>query len=121
MTALVSYFEAVGYQFDCLLCAIIFGIRATTISMHAALEELTGARWACWLCAVLGWLVQRDHCADQRAGVPMQLGNYIRAFIGLVGLTLLLFALGYAATILSLKAVILLAAGLVWLGLPAHG
>jgi len=119
VTGAIAYFEAVGYQLDCLLCAIIFGIKNCTISLHAALEELTGARWACWLCGLLE-LVQKNHCADQRAGLPMQLPNYIRAFTGLVALSLLMFGVGYYATLLSLKAVIFLLM-LAWLAVPHHG
>jgi hypothetical protein len=119
VNGLILYFEAVGTQLDCLLCAVIFGIKGRTISMHAALEELTGKRWACWLCGLLNW-VQQNHCADQRAGVAMPLPSYIRAFIGLIALTLILFGIGYYATLISIKMVFLLLF-FVWLAVPQHG
>ncbi len=77
---MLTYFIAVGVQLDEFLCALIFGVRGVTISLHAALEAKAGRRWACWLCAVLSWLVQHDHCADQLAGKPMTLRNYTIAF-----------------------------------------
>lgn len=90
-SAVVSYCETVGIQLDELLCAIIFGVRGMTISLHAALEEATGARWACWLCDFLSFWVQRHHCADQRRGLPMGGENYLRAIAGLLLLCVLLW------------------------------
>jgi hypothetical protein len=74
-----------------LLCAIIFGVRGMTISLHAAQEETTGARWACSLCDFLSFWVQRHHCADQRRGLPMGGQNYLRAIAGLLLLCTLLW------------------------------
>ncbi len=88
---MLIYLDAVGVQLDCFLCAIIFGIKGQTISIHAALERKAGKKWACLLCAFLSWLVQHDHCQDQLDGIPMGTTNLFRAFCGLTILFLLLF------------------------------
>jgi hypothetical protein len=87
---MLNYLIAVGFQLDELLCAILFGVMDTTISLHVALEAKAGKKWACLFCKFLSWLVQRDHCQDQLDNVPMQLDNYIRALIGLLLLAALI-------------------------------
>lgn len=62
-----------------------------TVSLHAADEEHT-AIWARLLCALLSVIVQRHHCAKQRAGLPMSAPSYVRAG---VALTILLSATAY--------------------------
>lgn len=81
-----SYFYAIGIQLDKLLCAVLTGSLDTTLSLFAARLAAKGNRPACWFCAVLSMLVQRDHCADQLAGTGMPLGSEVRAFIGLAAL-----------------------------------
>ncbi len=87
---MLAYFKTIGLQFDELLCAILFGVMNTTISMHVALEMQAGKKWACLFCDLLSLLVQRNHCQDQLDNVPMSTGNYIRAFIALLVLAVII-------------------------------
>lgn len=80
---MVSYLVQIGIAFDMLLNAFLGGEAGQTISMRAALAAEKRIAFWCVFCRLLSWLVQRDHCADQLAGIPMKFGNYFRAFIGL--------------------------------------
>lgn len=56
--------ERFGLAVDRLLNVVLFnGDDTWTVSLHAAVARRQGKRWGCWACAVLGVLVQRDHCA----------------------------------------------------------
>lgn len=90
----ILYFETVFRQLDKLLAAILFGVANMTISLHVALEEKAGMKWACWACWFLN-VVQRDHCAKQRAGIPMTFRDYIVAGTLLIVLTGLLISVPY--------------------------
>ncbi|OYV24528.1 MAG: hypothetical protein B7W99_01895 [Rhodospirillales bacterium 20-58-10] len=119
MSKALTYFETVFYQLDCLLCGIIFGVKSCTISLHAALEEAAGVRWACWLCGLLN-LVQPNHCADQRAGVPMGFGNYVVAAVMLLALSAFLCVAAWWLTLLSFQMVLWMVAFVAWMETP-HG
>ena len=54
-----------------------------TISLWMAMQARHGSALAHLACLAL-WLVQFRHCTDQLAGVPMRVGNYLRAAVLLV-------------------------------------
>jgi hypothetical protein len=90
----IWYLTQVGIAFDMQLNAILGGVAGQTISLRMAQAALRKVWAACVFCKVLSWLVQRDHCADQLGGKPMNDENYFRAFVGLVVLAILLGAPG---------------------------
>jgi hypothetical protein len=94
--AIISWAEQVGIAFDMFLNAILGGKAGQTISIRAALASQSGSRLGCLFCRLLSWLVQRNHCADQLAGIGMPFGSYVRALICLIALAWLM-----ATTILA--------------------
>jgi hypothetical protein len=120
MRAVVRYFEVVGIGLDIFLCAILTGQKATTLSMAAARAEPGGLWVACRFCAFLPWFVQRNHCADQRAGIGMAGINYFRAIVGLVILALLLWWAGWWVLLLSFKLLAALVSFIFWMEVK-HG
>jgi hypothetical protein len=50
-----------------------------TVSDNSAHAELRGKWWALLICRALSFLVQKNHCQCQLAGVPMRVNNYLRA------------------------------------------
>ncbi len=87
---MANYFLQLGLAFDMFLNALLGGWAGQTISYRAALGmEARKPAW-CMFCRLLSWLVQRDHCQDQIAGVPMDGEEYFRALIGLLVLAAIL-------------------------------
>jgi hypothetical protein len=86
MTYLAVLYHAIkgdGIALDEAECEALGGPDGQTISMWTAMEARHGSALAHVFCLAL-WVVQRHHCRDQLAGVPMEGQNYIRAVIALV-------------------------------------
>ena len=59
----MKYLRNVGLALDKLINAVAGGAHDETVSERAAREELTGKRWACYLCKWFHYTVERNHCA----------------------------------------------------------
>ncbi len=81
---------------EALNVVVLDGEAGQTVSIHAADDQKT-ARWAAILCAILSFVVQHDHCADQRNGIPMTTWSYVRAAIAINAVLLVIGAILYAA------------------------
>lgn len=57
-----TYIEGVGADEDRLLNAALGGVPNETISTRFARARAAGKRWGCIGCAILGRLVEPDHC-----------------------------------------------------------
>lgn len=79
LAAVLSRLVQVGVLADETLNVELDGDAGQTLSLRAALAARSGERWACVLCRVLGWLVQRRHCEKQLMHEPMNPLNYVRA------------------------------------------
>ncbi len=97
---LMPYWKRLGVALDEFLNVLLLnGLPEQTISLHAALAELEGERWGCWLCAALNALVQKHHCIKQLSGEPMTTSSAIRAGILLVTVAALI-GVGLASLVL---------------------
>lgn len=88
----MSYFVQLGVAFDMMLNAILGGEAGQTLSYRAALAASQKVWGWCVFCRFLSWWVQRNHCANQLAGIGMDGDQYARAFVGLLMLAALLAA-----------------------------
>lgn len=86
----MNYFERCGQEFDVAVNVITGGQENETVSYRCAVAARAGKRWGCFMCRLLSWLVQRDHCADQFTAGPTKLFVFIRAGIafGVAGIAI---------------------------------
>lgn len=97
-----GYIQRIGLAVDELLNVIWFSGRPDqTISVHAALEQRKGTRWACVLCKILDVLVERDHCPKQFTEGPTGIVAGIRSILALIVLLLPFWGLGSLVAFLS--------------------
>lgn len=66
-----GYLKALGIETDVWLSVATGGERGQTISLRVARAEADGSRPACWVCAYLSRMVEKDHCRKQRAGIAI--------------------------------------------------
>lgn len=89
-----SYFQRIGLAVDELFNVVWFNGRPDqTISLHAALDQRKGKRWACVLCRILDVLVERNHCANQFVEGPTGTAAAIRSILALGALFLPFYGL----------------------------
>lgn len=63
-----AYLRRLGIETDVWLNVLTGGDLGDTISLRVARAQSNGSRPACWVCAALSRLVERDHCAKTLAG-----------------------------------------------------
>ena len=85
----INYFNQVGIAWDMLWNTFFGGKAGQTLSYRAALGMEAKKPFWCVFCRFLSWLVQRNHCEDQLAGIPMKDENHLRAFGGFVVLSII--------------------------------
>jgi hypothetical protein len=79
VSLLERYVERVGIEFDTAVNVLFGGALNETVSMRAAVAQKDGERWGCWLCWLLGKIVQPHHCRDQFLSAPAPALVYLRA------------------------------------------
>jgi hypothetical protein len=79
MTGVAALLVRAGDLADMGLNVLTGGRWGQTLSMRAAIAQISGEKWACDLCGALNVLVQRRHCQKQISGEPMSRWNYLRA------------------------------------------
>jgi hypothetical protein len=94
---MIGWLTAVFYALDMLLCAILTGRKATTLSMASAQGESKKILAACIFCDFLSLWVQKNHCQKTLAGIPMGENNELRAGLGLLLLAALIWTVAEAA------------------------
>ena len=89
-----GYIQRIGLAVDELFNVIWFNGRPDqTISLHAALDQRKGKRWACILCRILDVMVEHNHCANQFIEGPTGTAAAIRSILALCALFLPFFGL----------------------------
>ena len=87
-----AYVERVGRETDVWLnVAVYAGREGETVSRHAALDRDAGKPVGCAVCAILGALVEKDHCTktldpneQEATAASVKAGALMIVFIGLV-------------------------------------
>lgn len=90
---MTAYFERVGRETDVWLNVTVWGGKeGVTVSTHAALDRNAGNRTGCVVCAILGALVERNHCTKtldptsvESTGAAIRAGLLMLAFFCSVG------------------------------------
>ena len=76
----LRYVLQIGIAEDETFDAITGGSASMTFSRRVALAAQQGDKEACFVCACLSWMVQKDHCAKTLdPNSTMNAGNYLRA------------------------------------------
>jgi hypothetical protein len=97
MSLLERYIERVGIEFDTAVNVLFGGDLGQTVSLRAAMAARDGERWGCWMCWLLGKIVQPHHCRDQFLTADTPTLVYVRAGVAFAVAGLALFGLIHAA------------------------